>query len=159
MCNTCQKYLKICPCCGEIFYDNGDIHEVYNIFYNPALYTTESLQKIKEYNNVLTRKIKYRYSKDEEIDFEIYQDEDELIIPLEPLFLCPLCSNNQQVLENMKKQSIKINVTHRRTFWRENKIETIYIINPELGKDYIYPNLKIASVDEYRIQLESKAST
>jgi len=169
ICEDCVKrYIRKCPCCGEAFYVNyNDNLNDYGIFYNKIFF--EQCYDHKEWmfnNNLLTREsIITAYgdiSLREEKEFKPWAPAQDVrySLPIESLYLCPRCMGDRKLVNHLRNYSIKVSLTKDRMWSYDRPIKTRYIINPEIGKKFRFPNLKKGTVEELReAELRKKSKT
>lgn len=159
ICEDCaNKYIRKCPCCGEIFYIDYTHNLVDNdIFYNDVFFNHFYEHKEWIYNNNLLPRQRnittYGDSviRDKELKPWTPDKELEYTLPMETLYICPRCQRDKDLIKHLQANSIKVPIATYR-FWqsRSPQIKNVYIINPEIGEKFRFANLEKGTIEELR---------
>ena len=128
----------------------------YDIFYNKTFFNQFYENKNWVYNdNLLPRQriiTTYgdTYLRNEDLKPWTPDPATEYTFPMEVLYLCPKCIKNKELIKYLQNCSMKVSFATYRFWNRENQIRTVYIINPETGEKFRFPNLKAGTIEELR---------
>lgn len=159
ICEDCaERYIKKCPCCGETFYIdyNNNLND-YDIFYNKTFFDQCYEHKDWMFNNNSLTRVSHITAygdtslvKEEELKPWAPSPDVRYTLPIESLYLCSKCMRNEKLITHLQNCSIKVPFCRDRMWSYEKQVRIGYIINPEIGEKFRFPNLEKGTIEELR---------